>query len=200
MKSLQAIFNPLVLLIMFSLALGGCNDEDVPAPENEEEAITDITLTFTPVNGGEAVEFSSLDPDGQGSQGAVNVSEPLAAGVTYTLSIEMFGPNGEDISAEVEEEGDEHMIFFEWNGNIFSVPAGNGNIDTLEENAVIYEDEDENGLPLGLTTTWTIGEAGATGSFRMVLKHQPGIKSATSTSAMGTTDADVSWNNITVVE
>ena len=57
---------------------------------------------------------------------------------------------------------------------------------------VNYEDEDDAGFPLGLETTWTTGNA-ATGTFRVVLKHQPDIKSATSDSTDGESDVDISW-------
>ena len=94
-----------------------------------------------------------------------------------------------DISAEVEAEGDEHMIFFGWTGNLFTNPSGDGNIDSRND-PVQYEDEDVNGLPLGLHTKWTTG-ASASGSFRILLKHQPDLKNETSTSEIGESDLNV---------
>ena len=96
-----------------------------------------------------------------------------------------------DVTAEVEEEGDEHMFFFSWTNNVFNDPTGNGNIDNRNDD-VNYEDEDANGLPLGLETFWTTAST-SSGNFRVVLKHQPELKSATSDSNTGETDLDITF-------
>ncbi len=96
-----------------------------------------------------------------------------------------------NITEEVEEEGDEHMLFFSWTNNVFSSPAGDGNIDNRAD-AVNYDDEDANGLPLGLQTSWTTAEA-SSGNFRIILKHQPDLKSDTSDSSTGETDLDITF-------
>jgi len=59
--------------------------------------------------------------------------------------------------------------------------------------AVNYEDEDRNGLPVGLLTRWTTG-ANASGMFRIVLKHQPELKTASSSSSIGETDLDIEFD------
>ena len=56
-----------------------------------------------------------------------------------------------DITAEVEAESDEHLFFFAWTNDVFTNPAGNGNVDNRED-ALNYNDEDPGGLPLGLST------------------------------------------------
>jgi hypothetical protein len=43
-----------------------------------------------------------------------------------------------------------------------------------------------------LETSWTTGAA-SSGTFRVVLKHQPGLKSATSGSSTGETDLDITF-------
>jgi hypothetical protein len=58
---------------------------------------------------------------------------------------------------------------------------------------VAYEDEDPNGLPLGLVTSWTTVEESKSGSFRILLKHQPELKNETSTSSVGETDLDITF-------
>jgi hypothetical protein len=141
---------------------------------------------------------TATDPDGDGVKD-IEVDGPinLAANTDYTLSITLInGLAGAsdpayNITEEVEEEGDEHMFFFSWTNNAFSDPAGNGNMDSRAD-AVNYLDEDENSLPLGLETGWTTGAA-SSGEFRVVLKHQPELKSATSTSSAGETDLDISF-------
>jgi hypothetical protein len=96
-----------------------------------------------------------------------------------------------DVTEEVEAEGDEHIFFFSWTNDVFSDPSGNGNIDNRADD-VNYQDEDINGLPLGLETIWTAGAA-SSGEFRVVLKHQPDLKSATSESGIGETDLDLTF-------
>jgi len=186
---------PLVLII--ALAITSCEDDD-PEKEDVPELITKATLIFTPSGGGTAVTATATDPDGEGVQDIV-VDGPisLTAGTSYTLSIELINelaePTDEEynITEEVEEEGDEHMFFFSWTNNVFSDPTGNGNIDNRAD-AVNYLDEDENELPLGLSTFWTAGTA-SSGSFRVVLKHQPDLKTASSDANTGESDLDVTF-------
>lgn len=178
--------------------ISSCGDDDVPEAENEEEIITDVTLTFTPEPGGDAttVTASAQDPDGEGPED-IQVTEDinLQANTTYTLTIDLQNSiENESITEEIDEEDGEHMFFFGWTNDLFSNPAGDGNIDNRPD-AVVYNDQDDSGLPLGLETTWTTGDA-ATGTFRMVLKHQPDIKTETSTAQDGETDVDLTWDVI----
>lgn len=191
----RALVIPAVALVsMFS----ACSDDD-PKKENTPELITEVTLTFTPTGGGSVVEAIATDKDGEGVQ-KLTVDGPidLAAGATYTLTIELINglvdPTEDeyDITAEVREEGHEHMFFFGWTNNVFSDPAGNGNIDTRADD-VNYTDEDDNELPIGLSTRWTAAESSASGTFRVMLKHQPKKKTATSTSATGESDIDLTF-------
>jgi len=177
--------------------LTSCSDD--PEPENVPELITKATLTFTPVGGGTTVTVNATDPDGEGVQNIV-VDGPinLVRNKSYTLTValinELANPSDPEynITEEVEEEGDEHMFFYSWTNNVFSDPSGNGNIDNRAD-AVNYNDQDENGLPLGLNTSWTTVDAAASGSFRIILKHQPDLKSAISTATDGETDLDLSF-------
>jgi len=183
-------------LMMGSILLYSCEDDDVPPEENEEEVITDVTLTFTPDGGGDAITALAEDPDGEGPDD-LEVLGPieLAANTTYTLTIDLLNDiEGESITEEVEEEDEEHMFFFGWTDGIFSDPTGDGNIGAGNRaDAVNYVDTDDDGNPLGLETTWTTGDA-ATGTFRVILKHQPDIKTDTSDSTDGETDTDLTWD------
>jgi hypothetical protein len=188
----------LVLFSAGALLLSGC-DEDDPKKEDTPELITKATLTFTPTGGGAAVVVSATDPDGEGVQD-IRVDGPinLAASRTYTLAItlinELADPSDEEynITEEVEEEGDEHMFFFGWTNGAFANPAGNGNIDARAD-AVNYLDRDEGGLPIGLSTSWTTGAAVSNAKFRVILKHQPDQKTATSSSQVGESDLDIEF-------
>jgi hypothetical protein len=187
-----------ILAIGLTSFMSSCGDDD-PKKENVPELITEATLTFTPVGGGAAIVATATDPDGEGVQD-LTVDGPieLTINTSYTLTIELINgladPSEEeyDITAEVEEEGDEHMFFFAWTNNVFSNPTGNGNVDNRSD-AVNYNDEDENGLPLGLSTNWTSAASAADGTFRLILKHQPDLKSDVSTSSTGETDLDLTF-------
>lgn len=192
----KKLYSYLLLLgfVFTSLFLTSCGDDDEPEEEEVEEVITDVTLTFTPVGGGAAITATATDPDGEGAQGlAVDGPVNLAANTMYTLTIDLRNSiENESITEEIEEEDDEHMFFFSWTDGAFSSPMGNGNVDNRAD-AVNYADEDSGMLPLGLETTWTTGDA-SSGSFRVILKHQPeGIKTATSTANDGESDIDISW-------
>jgi hypothetical protein len=172
-------------------------DADEPKKEDTPELITQATLTFTP-SSGSAVIVTATDPDGEGAQdltidGPIN----LEAQKSYTLEISLInglakpGDPEYDITKEVEEEGHEHRFFFGWTSGLFSNPAGNGNLDNGSDD-VKYEDSDEKGLPIGLSTSWTTGAA-TSGNFRVVLKHQPELKTASSDSNTGETDLDITF-------
>ncbi|WP_421896926.1 hypothetical protein [Marinoscillum sp.] len=170
----------------------GCSDKDVPDAENEEEIITKVQLIFSPAEGAPVV-VTALDPDGDGPED-IAPSGPvvLAKGTEYELFIKLENTiSNEDITEEVEAEGDEHLFFFGFSEGIFNSPAGNGNLDSRAD-VVNYLDKDVNNLPVGLITAWITGEAGS-GTFRVMLKHQPGIKSTTSESTDGESDVDITW-------
>lgn len=192
----QTIFILTMFLTLTTpLFISGCDDDD-PVKEDVPELITKVTLTFTPSGGGSPLVVTATDPDGEGIQNIVADGPiTLAAATSYDMSITLVNALAQpsdpayNITAEVEEEGDEHMFFFSWTNNVFSSPTGNGNIDSRAD-AVNYEDEDANGLPLGLHTLWTTADA-SSGIFRVILKHQPDLKSDTSDSSIGETDLDI---------
>jgi hypothetical protein len=195
----------LVLLLSTGalISLSGCKNDD-PLPENIPELITKVTLKFTPAGGGAVISVSATDPDGEGVQD-IKVDGPinLPKGTQYTLSLELInglyspGADGYNITTEVEEEGDEHQFFFRFSEGIFSSPTGTGNIRdnaTSAVGSVNYLDKDVNNLPIGIQTSWTSsGTAASDKSFRVVLKHQPDIKSDTSSSLDGESDLDISF-------
>ena len=175
----------------------GCDDDD-PVKEDVPELITQVQLTFTPDGGGAAVIASATDPDGVGIQ-PVQVDAPIVldGSTSYSLSISLMNtlvdPSDPayNIGDEVLEEAGEHMFFFSWTNNVFSDPTGNGNIDNRAD-AVNYDDEDDSGFPLGLATSWTTS-APSSGNFRVILKHQPDLKSAASNADTGETDLDIEF-------
>ncbi len=184
---------------LLTIALLSACGQDDPVKENVPELITRVTLTFSPATGSPVVA-SATDPDGEGVQPLV-VDNPIAllSGQPYSLQLDLINtllPSsdpGYSITDEVAEEGDEHLFFFAWTEGYFSSPTGNGNLDQRSD-PISYADQDVNGLPLGLSTDWATGPpTSGTGTFRVVLKHQPGSKSATSRSTDGESDLDVTF-------
>ncbi|MEJ2004542.1 MAG: hypothetical protein P8X57_06175 [Cyclobacteriaceae bacterium] len=186
-----------ILLLVAALGIQACSDDDTPPIENVEEEITQVILTFTNTqDAGDVVTAEWLDADGAGGGTPVIDDIVLSANMNYELSVEFYNTlesPAENISEEVAEEAEEHMIFYEFSDAVFQDPDGNGNIDNRDD-AVNYNDTDSDGLPLGLSTDWVTSDLNATGSFRLLLKHQPGIKSSTSSSADGETDVDVTFD------
>ncbi|MBY0435354.1 MAG: hypothetical protein K2U26_14700 [Cyclobacteriaceae bacterium] len=195
----------ITLSLFMSLFMAGCKKEE-PKKEDTPELITKATLIFTSVTGGGSpVQVTATDPDGEGVQ-SIKADGPinLATNRTYTLQIKLINglvkstDPGYDITEEVEEEGDEHQFFFSWTNNLFSNPSGNGNIDNRAD-AVNYEgggaSKDKNGRNLGIVTTWTTvtTTSALSGAFRILLKHQPNLKSDTSDANTGETDLDLTF-------
>jgi hypothetical protein len=177
------------IFIFIGILLSSCVNED-PQKEDVPELITKATLTFTPATG-TPIGVTATDPDGEGVQDiATDGPIILAKATNYVLTIKLInglanpGDEGYDVSKEVEEEGDEHQFFFTATSGAFET------VDTYKGGA---NSKDANGLPLGLTTTWVTSNVATSGEFRVILKHQPGLKSSTSTSNDGETDLDVTF-------
>ncbi|MGV3540772.1 MAG: hypothetical protein ACO1OQ_13240 [Rufibacter sp.] len=159
-----------------------CSDDEDPAPTNEEELITTLRLTMVPQGGGNTVTATYQDLDGDGGANPTISNVALAANKTYDVTVQVLDESkspAEDITEEVEEEGDEHQFFYVTTGVNLAITA---------------TDKDSNNLPIGITTRMVTGAASATaGTLRVVLKHQPDLKSATSTIGTGETDVEVTF-------
>ncbi len=202
----------IIPVLAAAVLVTGCKKEEekeeVPEEEHEHEGITHVHLKFTNVaDATDTVEVEAVDPDGEGvAELEVLDTINLDQGKTYTLTLEILNEeeheeegeeeheeeHGVDIGAEILEEADEHQLFFAFSDGAFSDPSGDGNIDNASD-AINYEDEDVNGNPLGLTTTWTAGSELVEGSFRVKLMHQPDIKTASTGADDGDADFDLTF-------
>ena len=205
MKTINQIMNFRLLALLFAvITIASCSsDDDVDAPEEEEEVevITDVTLIFTnTADATDVVMASAQDPDGEGIQ-ELQILDPisLSVGTEYTLTYSIFNnleTPGENIGDEILEEDNEHQLFYSFTGGAFASPTGNGNIDTASD-PLNYSDEDENGNPVGLVTSWTTPDTPlAGGTFTARLQHQPDLKSATTGASDGDTDFDLTFDLI----
>jgi hypothetical protein len=197
MKTMNPFKNLQLLAILFSvITIIGCsnNDDDAPEEENEVEVFTDVTLIFTnTADISDVVRASAQDPDGTGIQELQILNAiTLAADTEYTLTYEILNAldpaDVENIGDEILEEDNEHQFFYSFTEGAFTNPTGNGNIDTAAD-PINYNDQDENGNPVGLSTTWITASTASSGkSFTVRLQHQPDVKTATSGSNDGDTD------------
>ena len=200
MNTLNKIKSYLMLaMVGTSLIFTGCKKDDVdPDHEHEGEIITDVKLVFTNTSdASDVVEARAQDPDGEGVQElAILDTINLDTSKTYTLTFEIMNnleSPGDNIGAEIEEEANEHQIFFSFNNNAFNNPAGDGNIDNASD-AINYNDADGNNNPLGLSTNWTTGTSAiSAGSFTVRLQHQPDVKTATTGATDGDTDFELQF-------
>ena len=177
--------------LIFSITL--VDQQDAPPCENEEEIITDVVLTW--ISETDTVVARAQDPDGEGPLDLEILDDiELRENTLYRLELSLSNElEGEDITDEIREEDDEHMFFFAFSEGIFSDPSGDGNVDNRGD-TIRYRDFDENNLPVGLTTAWQTAASMNAGTFQIILKHQPQIKSATSTVHNGNTDVDLTFN------
>ena len=155
---------PVLLLAL----LAACTDATNPDDLDEGEVITTVRLAFTPQGGGTPLEFAWTDPEMDGDPVIDEIT--LSDAVDYDLSVaflnEIQDP-AEDITDEITDEAEEHQVFF--TGTAVEGPA------SAVATAVVtqaYDDEDANGLPVGLLDTITTKGPGD-GTFVVTLRHLP---------------------------
>ena len=100
-----------VALLLFS----SCSKDD-PIAVNEEEVITTMIVTLVPSDASTNVTLKTQDLDGDGPNApVVTVSGDLKASLTYSGSVKFLNETetpAEDITLEVEEEADDHQLFY----------------------------------------------------------------------------------------
>ena len=173
-------------VLVATLILSSCSKDDDPVIPNEEEVITTLEYTLTPNGGGTTVVLSFQDLDGDGGNAPIITGGTLDSNKTYTGALVLLNEQetpAEDITAEIQEEDEEHQFFFQTN---------------ITGLTVAYTDQDANGNPLGLQTTVTTTNAG-TGTLTVILRHEPnksasGVSDGDITNAGGETDIEVIFN------
>lgn len=171
----------IVIILMTSILFTAC--EKTPIIPNEEELITTLQYTLTPLDGGNSIVFSFQDLDGDGGNPASISGGVLEANKTYSgvlvLLDETQNPS-EDITSEILAEAAEHQFFFE---------------STIQDVTILYSDNDNNGNPLGINTTLTTKQTGS-GTIKITLRHEPnkdalGVRAGNIANAGGETDIEV---------
>ncbi|WP_047415770.1 hypothetical protein [Cellulophaga sp. Hel_I_12] len=172
----------LAAFLFAGLLLTSCDDDENPIAINEEEVITTLTATLTPVGGGTTITLQTRDLDGEGpNDPVVTVSGNLMAGAVYNGTLVLLNETlnpAENITDEVEEESNEHQFFFTIGG--------------LDATAV-SANNDSDGNPLGTMFTLTAGAA-STGTLTFTLRHEPKKPNTGLADAGGETDVSATFN------
>jgi hypothetical protein len=148
-------------LALLAVLFSSCLKENLEE-ENEEEVITTLQLTFDPEGVGNNVVYTFDDPDGPGGVLPTQDSIILSPNKTYNVTLQLLNKTltpPEDITEEVAAEPEAHRFYY--------IPGAGTNI------AVSNLDTDPDGIPLGISSTWTTSAA-ATGTMKVVLRHYPG--------------------------
>jgi hypothetical protein len=151
------------------IAAVGCGDVENPENEEENEVITTVELTFAPQSGGAELVFTWADPENDGDPIVEDIvlDDAEDYDVTVRFLNELEDP-AEDITAEIEDEAEEHQVFF--TGSAVQGPATETNTAAVIEHA--YADEDAGGLPIGLDNTFATVSVG-NGELTVTLRHLP---------------------------
>jgi len=181
----KIILSSLILSLVLLASSCRQNDDNAPTPkdQNEEELITTLRLIIKE-NGSLVNTFSFRDLDGVGGATPTIEDIILDANKIYTCTLLVLDETKNPVdttSVEIEEENDVHQFFF--------TPSAGTNL------TVSYLDYDDNNVPVGLETEFVTGAA-STGTLKIVLKHQPGVKptSGNGNEALGETDVEVEFN------
>lgn len=158
---------PLFAIAVFTFAFASC-DSEKPTEENEEEVITDVTLSFTELNSagapvGSKISFKASDPQGIELGSAPTIETvTLTRGKTYRMEITVFNSiESEDITAEILEEADEHQFYF----------LGTAFVGSSAPASIVYDDP--SGDLIGLRTKVTLSATPASNNavMRIILRH-----------------------------
>jgi hypothetical protein len=172
------------LLSAATLGLGACKkDDDSHNHGDETELLTTLTLTYTSTSiATDVVKATYKDADGAGGAAPTIDVIRLKPNTTYRVTVQVADDSkspSEDKTPEILAEGAEHQFFFAPTGSSLTF--------------VSYDDKDTRNLPIGLLHTQRTGAAGM-GKLNVKLKHQPNVKTATSTVNTGETDIDVNFD------
>lgn len=163
----KSAFFSLMILLSSTLFMQSCKPEE---PVGEEE-ITTVQLVF---NGTQTFTWKD------GTTPDVITLAPLT---NYTVQAKFLNENvspAEDITAEIREEDDEHLVCYEILGSL------------VLTNLTIARTDTDGTYEVGLATQWQTGAA-ATGQVSLKLRHQPGgVKDGTCTP--GDSDVEIVFN------
>lgn len=169
------------LLLFFSLMIA-CSGDDDPAPVNEEEVITRVTLVLTGPGGAEETYAYNV-----GDEAPQIIMEN---GLAYEVNVifeDASNPEAvEDVTEEVKEEADDHFVFYQVTDAPFTVESAATDV------------EDTEGTPIGLITRW-VPTASGNGTVTVYLIHKPATKTGSVRDDFGGEDDVQLTFNVSVI-
>ena len=177
------------LALMGSLALTACSSGE-PSDGDEQELITQVTLTLTPDGGGAPLTVrADFESDGTNPT-FTPASLALTPGTSYTGTIELRDTfNNGDITEEIEGEAEEHLFRY-----AFAPPAAA--TVTITDKESDYTSENANGgdYAVGLRFRVVVSPtASGTGTMNAVLYHFDEAPKTSSTATSDEIDVDVTF-------
>lgn len=192
MKTTKYFLTAMLCIALFT----SCSDDDdgssVGEP-NEDEVITDVTLTFiNDANPSNIITLSNIDPDGDDGPEAPTqtITGSFFAGSTYTATVDLYNSiEDEDVTVEVtDEEPDEHFFIYLINGLDMSFARSANDVMRMDGNL------------LGFETSWTANSAGM-GDITIQLFHESETVNDDNefgTQTGGSTDVNVTFEDVVI--
>lgn len=174
-----------VVFLLTSYVVSSCKKDNENPEENDNEVITTVEVHFTEQGTSNHLVYKFDDADGPGGNAPAKDIITLSANKTYSVELVVLDKTKNPvatISDEIEEEADVHRFYFE--------PSAGSNI------IVSNPDNDGNGIPVGLNTTWTT-TGPSVGKIKITLRHYPSGGKALAdlvNSSKSTTDAEVEFD------
>jgi hypothetical protein len=190
---LKIIYIKQTILLCLAIFVLGCSKDSEPEHIHEEEVITRVTLSVKKEGSSTPVLYTwNDDHDEEDHSGEEDHDEEesqlkLDSNSTYEVEVSFYNAsnpsNIEDITEEVQEEADEHQVFYEIIGmSGMSIMAASG------------DTKDSNGSAVLLKTVWKT-TAVTKGEVRVYLIHEPTSKTgSTRTDFGGETDVKVDFH------
>jgi hypothetical protein len=189
MKKIKISISKIALFTFVIAIIVACKKDDgevaKPVNPNETELVTTVKLIIAPTSNPSAEIYASFrDLDGDGGNSPVIDTIRLGANSEYNVYVLVLDETKnpvDTISYEIEKEKNEHQFFYS--------KIGTYNLTTT------YMDVDDHNVPIGLNIklNTTTGFAEKTNKFKLVLKHQPGLKPTTccGDETLGETDLEI---------
>lgn len=192
MKVKKNIHAKALLLLSFACMLYACKKDDkdvsMPANSNDQELITTVRLVVsTDASPTDLKYFSYRDIDGDGGVPPKIDTIRLLENTAYTVRVLLLDETKtpiDTISNDIEAtEKDAHQFFYSKLG--------------MYDLTTTYLDFDDNSVPVGLRISINTGAGFTTkaNKYKVVLKHQPGLKPKTGNgnANLGETDVEVDF-------
>jgi len=184
MKTSNFFINAFLCLALI-VSFTSCSDDDTPDVVDEEEAITELVITFT--NQADATDTVVLTWEDDNldeviDEGEKTVEGEFEADSVYDAEIELFAGDEDFLDEDILENQasiDAHFFVYDTDLDFTMARADDD-----------YTRSDNN--KLGVNTTWTAGSTTGTGDITIQLYHEsPGVDDSDGFGSATGTDTDI---------